>query len=38
MIILEIQKKAPLLLKGYQKHQNNQRFEEVLLMVKDFLI
>ena len=38
MIILEIQKKAPILLKGYQKHQNNQRFEEVSMMVKDFLI
>jgi hypothetical protein len=38
MIILEIQKKAPILLKGYQKHQNTQRFEEVSMMVKDFLI
>jgi glycosyltransferase involved in cell wall biosynthesis len=38
MILLEIQKKAPLLLKGYQKHQNAERFEEVSMMVKDFLI
>lgn len=38
LIVAEIQRKAPILLKGYQKHQNLERFEEVSQMVKDILI
>lgn len=38
LVINEIQKKGVLLLKGYQKHQNLERYEEVLQMIenKDF--
>lgn len=38
LIVAEIQRKAPILLKGYQKHQNLERFEEVTEMVKNILI
>lgn len=38
LIVAEIKKKAPILLKGYQKHNNLERFEEVSQMVKDILV
>ncbi len=37
LIKAEIKKKAPILLNGYQKHQNFERFAEVTHLIKDLL-
>ena len=37
LILAEIKKKAPILLKGYQKHQNLERYDEVSELLKEIL-